>query len=223
MIIDGTTIDVSGEILVGLENISGLAYSTADAILNKNGNTPGTNPPVLYAISRLVSEGKVKSVLELGSGMSTLYLSQLNKKFGLKYISVEDELRWFTLNKNVLLSSESKSTDNLIHRDTLSVFNSEYRKNIDPDLIFIDSGEHRKQAFILCLTYWPSSIIMVDDCEQPYRENSYQTLLADMHKTQARVFLSHTRGVLTFDPNNKIDFIQWRDQEDYINKYLRGE
>ena len=217
--VDGTTYVVQKEIVDGLQELAGVSFAEIERSMAKVQNCPGSDPPLMYVISKLVKDDKVRAILEFGSGGTTSLFSHLADKYGLEYVSLENQLKW-KLNTQEAARISGTDSIGLFYReeffDTDVGFGAETNSALDTfsqpvDLVFIDSvpGQTRQDALKTVLRmqkknelFHRDTIIMVDDCQESQAEKEVRDIAH-----VGEVFMSHTRGIYTIDPGNKIDFV----------------
>jgi predicted O-methyltransferase YrrM len=127
----------------------------------------GIYPDTAMLLVEAVKRSEVKNVLEIGSGISTLYLSAACKKYNKRFLSIEEDL--FYLQKTASKFAKYGLLDTSLALDE----DINYDKLIAPDLVFLDCKGETRAAFLnkLDTKNWSavnSSIIIVDDVENPY-------------------------------------------------------
>lgn len=224
MLVDGRTDVIQQEVIDALPALAGISFVEIERAMEKVQNCPGSNPPLMYVLSKLVADGKVKTILEFGSGGTTILFAHLHKKYGLKYVSLENVEEWMCKTEKASLYTgilpEGLFLTERFFDDTgdfsLEAKHALVVKSVSQvDLVFVDSspGETRTQALHLIgslrdqdILFHKNTIVMVDDCQELAPESDARGALDG-----GKVFMSHTRGIYTIDPAHLIDCVIYRD------------
>lgn len=213
--VDGSSKERPAQIREELADLAGLHYDFAEKLQYENGTAPGCHEPILYVIARLVSEGKVKSIAETGSGMTTLFFKALAAKYHIPYFGIETHTEWYNLTSK-LLKDLGLSTEGLVLGEIPNI-----QIPFSPDLLFIDHGaapglvtKSRSETlknYYRIGTANKSTITMIDDCEYVPSFCATVAVCQDIGIKLPRLLQSESRGIAIIDPNNKIDFVDnWR-------------
>ena len=198
-----------------LAELTDLHYDAAEKLQYENGTAPGCHEPILYTIARLVYEGKIKSIAETGSGMTTLFFKALATKYNIPYFGIETQLQWYEKTQK-LLKLLGLSTDGLVLGEIPDV-----KIPFTPDLLFIDHGagigqrtKSRAETMENCYSKGvvnANTIVMIDDCENTPLFVAIANIAQKLNIKIPRLLQSESRGIAIIDPNNKIDFVDnWR-------------
>lgn len=129
-----------------------------ETIYGKLGNTPGIYPDVALLLYETLKRDDVQSFVEIGSGVSTLYLEKAAKKLNKELITYEEKNEWADITHKLLksfgVSQQISIYDNLT-------------KLPEVDAIFLDCSleerkviiEKHKNVFKNC------KIFIVDDAQ----------------------------------------------------------
>lgn len=111
------------------ENI-GLDWFDVQEKYKELGNCPGIYPDTAMLLVQMVMKNSINTVVELGSGASTLYFEQTCRKLGKKLISFEEKEEYANLTKNLL---KAYNLDITIHD-----FKNLFDINPQCDVLFVD-------------------------------------------------------------------------------------
>lgn len=213
--LDGSSSEIPVAINEQLTFLSGLKYQDVESFQYKIGTAPGCHEPLLYLFSRLVYENKVKSIIEAGSGTTSIYFSALEQKYKIKYMGLENYTEWYQKTSQAMVNFTGECRSLVFEEETLEkeTFSQTEIGGIW-DLLFIDSAGRSKRLEVLKsfldrkVASPTESIIMIDDCEQ----NNLYDLVVDFcekeNLAKPKMFMSQSRGVAVIDPLAKIDFVE---------------
>lgn len=194
-----------------VKGLTGLDFFQLEATYASLGNSTGSHPPLFYTWARLASEGKITSILEFGSGMSTAYLHKIAQLYNIECCSIENNEQYFQMTKQLLELSQI-DTAQLFLRPSLKNLREELSKQ-NFDLIFIDSCPGKERLELVSLyrnIFSQDAIIMIDDCQSHKMELQVKDLTDKERFPIPKIFLSEIRGIAVIDLKDKIDFIQFR-------------
>lgn len=186
-----------------LKKTIGLDYNNVESVMFAHGGSPGCHSPLLAVFERLVATGRCKSILEFGSGCSTLFLNAIAKKYGARLCSIEDADKWYD-HVRVLLDYFKLPKDSFhLSHDMLAAH--EFIAPLAPfDLVFSD-GSHRTgspEKYAEFLT--DDHVLFIDDCEQPGLGKIAVDWARSVGRAPPRMFMSWGRGEAVWDPANKL-------------------
>lgn len=224
LILDGNTTEIPAEVDSELTRIAGLSYATAEAVQQSFGTTPGCHQPLLYTVSRLVSERKINSILELGSGMTTIFFQALSKRYKIPVVSIENHFEWY---EKTMQSLTSLDLDGRGYQYSEKWFDQKEIGTIHGgpfDLILIDhapavrtteSSDRLHRMAILSDIMDAGfinerTIIMWDDCEQRQRYEATIAAAQLVALPVPKLWQSQSRGISTVDQIGLIDFIKYK-------------
>jgi len=155
----------------------------------------GVYPDTALMLIELVKRPEVRSVLELGSGASTIFLQAACSKYDKDIISIEEGQEYVDRTKQ-MLSSLSLEDKNVYLSDDFN-----YSEISHPDLIFLDSQASSRGSFLdnIVNNSWSpalSHFIVMDDAEAPHftipmnqwltRNDRYNTQIVNLGSRQDR-------------------------------------
>lgn len=130
-------------------------------IYKKIGNAPGIYPDSLLMLYSIINNYHIKKIVELGSGVSTLYFSKISKDKSIEFISYEEKDKWGIITNELLnyykLKTQIKKfveLDNIQH----DIYNA--------DIIFIDCSNEIRIKLLESNKINHIPIVIVDDCER---------------------------------------------------------
>ena len=129
----------------------------------ENGNGPGIYPDSAACFVKFAKADEVNTVLELGSGASTIFLSTICKQLNKTFLSIEESFYWRSVTESLLSKYELDQRINLMEGFDFSSISR-------PDLLFIDSDPKGRRHILqdICNDSWQSDqipIILLDDAE----------------------------------------------------------
>lgn len=143
---------------------TGVNYHAIAGAVGRVGTAPGCHSPLLIVLTRLIRSGRVRNVLELGSGVTTFYMAAACETAGARLLTMENDSHWYT-------AYHSASRDVGIRLPPTYVCDPTLRATGGPfDLILADSAsdEHRLDTLAANVHLAaPDALIMIDDCDQP--------------------------------------------------------
>jgi hypothetical protein len=142
-----------------------LDWCKIERIYGEIGNVPGIYPEVGTLFYHIGQQEEVETIVEFGSGASTLYWEAIAKKFGKKFVSYEDDKKYldmtmqlcneFSYNPTILEYKWNKLQD-----DLTGALGGE------PDVIFLDSNNRTRVFSKLYYTIFHAKWFLVDDAQQ---------------------------------------------------------
>lgn len=195
-----------------LSETIGLTYTQAETCLGRHGNTPGCHWPLVAMFTELARQNKIHSVLELGSGMTTIFLARLSMIYGIHVTTLENHNKWFLLNQEVMKELEIVHPEYYLAEDFL------LKKERSFDCLFVDSSSKEPRTLVAS-KHFPSfekeAIIFFDDCEQ---DEKYETILswAKENNLSKPGRVKTPRGIATIDPARKINFVEFEITPEYL-------
>lgn len=212
IILDGNSMLIPTEIDIKLTELADISYKQIEEALDKNGNTAGCHQPLLYVISRLVEEGKVKSILEFGSGASTILFAALKKKYNIRVDSYEDYPQWYQVAKKSIeylgLPSDVLNSLNFKRTPLKTFLDTKY------DLVFFDSSDYlpryRHLPILVKRFIKDSTILICDDCQIDGHFQQFSEACNKAGYQKPKLFMSETRGEAVVDPQNLINFVKYK-------------
>jgi predicted O-methyltransferase YrrM len=187
---------------------TGLSYAALAADLGARGTAPGCHSPLLLVFHALISTGRVRRVLELGSGMSTFFLAKMLADAGGTICALENDAGWYAVNVDVM-AARGIPTDGLHHAPDICDADGIVAPCGLFDLVFSDCCPVEARTGGLDVYHqWmaPDCIIIVDDCEQPALGGNVNKWAA-AHGLDVSMFMSWSRGVAVMDPSGGLDGI----------------
>ena len=101
----------------------------------------GVYPDTCRLLVETVKLPLIKTVLEIGSGLSTVYLAKACQKYGKEFLSLEESNEWLTETKKLLticdLDPELVKLESSIDYSQITV----------PDFLFLDSQSQPRKVF----------------------------------------------------------------------------
>jgi len=151
-----------------LINELGLDWYEVQETYGKIGNTPGMYPDSAMFLMEIVKRDDVQNILEIGSGISTLYLAKTAKVFNKNFISIEEDPKYQNMTE-LLCHHYGVDQQVLIFEDM------DYSMLPKPDVLFIDSDTDSRTTLLETIektstSKWhPKDIdfILLDDAEAP--------------------------------------------------------
>lgn len=127
------------------------------------GNGPGLYPDTAACLSKVVQMPNIKTILELGSGSSSIYLSKACSIFDKKLVSIEESGQYRCLTESLLEACK-------INQKILLLNEVDFSQLDCPDLIFLDSDSKSRAGLLSVISNskWCAGdvqIIMLDDAE----------------------------------------------------------
>lgn len=136
-----------------------LSFFEAERNLSDLGNASGIYPDTALLYYFLIKEFNLKKVIEIGSGISTLFFAQSCKLLDANFISFEEKEQYKKITHNLLARYSFPSTLVLDY----ALFDDDLLK--DCDLIFLDGSVKARQDFLLDNKCKDIPIVAVDDFE----------------------------------------------------------
>ena len=152
-----------------------LDWFQVEHIYKNFGNTPGIYPDTLYLILNIINNYNIKRIVELGSGVSTLYFSKICENKGIQFTSYEEKEEWRNITHK-LLNYYNLNTK-IENFTSLNDCNLNY--NLDCDLIFIDCSDEMRIKLLESNKLNNIPIIMVDDSERKSLSVPYSKFISN--------------------------------------------
>lgn len=181
-----------------------LDWNEVSQVLGQLGNTPGIYPDVAMLLERMAARDDVKTMIEFGSGVSTLYLAKAALKYGKHFYSVEEAPRWSSMTQSLLKH---------FHVDSNLVLYDEHLFVPSCDLLFLDCSPPLRRTVLhkqksLC----ESRFILLDDSEKPEFFVPVVSTLSSLGRLYFYSYNPTSRGdrVVMINPrDNSYDVNEW--------------
>lgn len=183
----------------------GIDWFELEKVIGENGNGPGIYPDVGALIYFLVKKPEVSSVIEIGSGCSTVFFTASCNKLNKTFVSLEEEQQYADITNNVLSAVGLGPKTQLINSGIMS---KEF------DLIFYDNSGKKRVSFLKenISLFEKAKIVAIDDMEKPHLATPIIKALADIGKTNLFLFnpvSRQDRVVYLASDDIKQDFNNW--------------
>lgn len=139
----------------------GIDYNDAVELYDKIGNVPGVYPDTLLLLIKMIKHFKLKSIVEFGCGMSTLFFTKIARDLKISFTSFEEDKKYRKITLELLYSYGLGDT---------TIFTQHIgKKNIEndlkyKDLIFIDCSAPLREELVRLLRYIPlRKFVVIDD------------------------------------------------------------
>lgn len=168
------------------------------------GNEPGIYPDTAMLLCQTAIRSEVETIIELGSGTSTLFLEAIARKLNKKFISFEEEEKYLQLTLDLCRVYNYKPDIRLFKNWNLP----------DCDMIWIDSYKENRNAFWSNLKKTNKITWFIqDDSQNPQH-------LVPMIKNLSRL---NYNNVIYFNGVSREDRVQLicnKDNKLFINKWI---
>lgn len=175
---------------------------TVDSAL---GNAPGIYPDVAMLLEQTVRLPNIRSIVEFGSGASTVYLFAAAQLLGTPARTFEEEPRWRDVTQSLLREMGVAGTVELYQ---------DFDPSLRPDAIFLDCHGALRQALpnLYPAVFTGCKVLLVDDTETEWARRPYMEFL-DQHKRINNYFFNPTgrddRTVLINVLDQDFDIVGW--------------
>lgn len=135
----------------------GISFIEAEQKYAKIGNTTGIHSDSLYFLLKMIDYFKIKNLVEIGSGFSTLFFAQISKLRKLEFQSFEEKQSYLEMTRELLTVYD-------LDPYIINTYKAD-RIPLKPGFIFLDGTVAVRQNYLRRTRSMSVSFVIVDDFE----------------------------------------------------------